>query len=259
MSDVDLLRHSGDKEKSCDFAETIPVVIRDDETEHGGLCAGNGQDTNPEVGCSKAAPQAAEFNQSLHYCSERLEKWHFRSFWGSWLALVGIASLLLALSDKERDSDEAIATASIQRVLGPWSREKLLSDHEILQSDDSREGSTDLYDVLDKESSPYEVGALVALEAVYWLQVLSIDSTDGGFNKQVEVQRALPLALGATVVIILTRIPPATAVLLGLPLIMSLSMAVFRLWDLRSARREKRQLCASCQAAGGNMMNEEMV
>jgi hypothetical protein len=58
--------------------------------------------------------------------------------------------------------------------------------------------TTDICDILDEDLSPYEAAALVALEAAYWLQVLSSDGTNGGFHRQEEAKRALPPALGIT-------------------------------------------------------------
>lgn len=259
MSDVGIRPRPADKNNTCDLADTETAVIRNHEIENGGHCAGHGQNADAEVGCGRAAVELAEFIQRQHQCSNASRKWHRREFWGSWIALVGIVSLLLVLSDGKCDSSEIRPIATLRRVAGTLCCERLSSNNETLQGDDDGGMPTHICDILDEDLSPYEAGALVALEAVYWLQVLSSDSTNGGLHRREEAKRALPLALGITIVMILAIFSPATAVLLILPSMMSLAMTVFRLYDMWSIRKNKEQLCASCQANGGYMTNGELV
>lgn len=110
-------------------------------------------------------------------------------------------------------------------------------------------------EAVDIDLSPYDTGALVSMEAVYWLQLLDIE---GGGPRHRELRHALPLALAATVACIIAGQEAANAVLVVLPMSMSVATTLSRLSDRLMSQRRRHWLCAWCRTARNSASNEEM-
>lgn len=173
--------------------------------------------------------------QGCEWCSgdNRGPKGVLGGIWASWLALVGIILVMMARSDSGCHFDTR-ATNAFWRSDGA-------------EAEQCKE--------LDLDLSPYDTGALLSMEAVYWLQLLDIEG-DGPRHR--ELQHATPLAVGTTITCIIMGQQATNAILVVLPLSMSLATTVSRLCDQWILRRRRQWRCMSCRLIREGASNGEL-